>query len=71
MPKELCETCENKDICILRRDNETPIYRCCIFCTHCKSYNWSYKDGPNIFHCNLGESFSALEKYACGRFKHD
>ena len=71
MTKNLCQTCENYDICIIRRNSEMTIYRCCMFCKNCKSYNWSCTNGPNVFNCDLGERFSALEKHACGKFKHD
>jgi len=74
MTKDLCPNCENYDTCILRRNSETSITRCCLFCSHCKSYGWSYRDGPKIFFCDLnkpkGIGFAALEKHSCGRFKH-
>lgn len=71
MTKDLCPACENYDICILRRNGETSSTRCCMFCKNCKSYNWSYKDSPNVFNCDLLGSFSALERHSCGKFKHD
>lgn len=75
MSKDLCPACENYGICILRRNSENPITRCCIFCIHCKSYNWSCTNGPNLFFCYLnkrkGESFLAIEKHDCKRFKHE
>lgn len=73
MKPELCAKCENKDICIIRRNSETSIARCCIFCSHCKSYNWSCKNGPNIFYCNLdrprGIGYLSEERHSCGKFK--
>lgn len=72
---ELCEACENGEICVIRKNSEEPITKCCLFCIHCKSYNWSCRHGPKVFSCYFDkknrENFSALDKHSCKRFKRD